>query len=94
MRVSFVDVRRPKKLVQYARPSSKSNKPHRTEIVQRSLQFPSDNYQLTKDEQKIDKKTTCVIWESNPGLPDVTRMATENFTTKPITPFKAYFLSE
>ena len=27
----------------------------------------------------------CVIWESNPGLPDVARMATENFTTKPIT---------
>ena len=31
-------------------------------------------------------KKECVIWESNPGLPDVTRMATENFTTKPITP--------
>ena len=27
----------------------------------------------------------CVIWESNPGLPDVAQMATENFTTKPIT---------
>ena len=27
----------------------------------------------------------CVIWESNPGLPDAARMATENFTTKPIT---------
>ena len=26
-----------------------------------------------------------MIWESNPGLPDVARMATENFTTKPIT---------
>jgi hypothetical protein len=31
------------------------------------------------------KNATCVIWESNPGLPDVARMATENFTTKPIT---------
>ncbi|KAL7802519.1 hypothetical protein V8C43DRAFT_73638 [Trichoderma afarasin] len=30
-------------------------------------------------------KFQCVIWESNPGLPDVARMATENFTTKPIT---------
>jgi hypothetical protein len=31
------------------------------------------------------KRIGCVIWESNPGLPDVTWMATENFTTKPIT---------
>ena len=30
-------------------------------------------------------KKNCVIWESNPGLPDAARMATENFTTKPIT---------
>ncbi|KAL6699031.1 hypothetical protein J3F84DRAFT_240487 [Trichoderma pleuroticola] len=31
------------------------------------------------------RKCQCVIWESNPGLPDAARMATENFTTKPIT---------
>ena len=32
------------------------------------------------------KQKECVIWESNPGLPDLAlRMATENFTTKPIT---------
>ncbi|RSL64038.1 hypothetical protein CEP54_004848 [Fusarium duplospermum] len=39
---------------------------------------------------KGEKQKECVIWEliweSNPGLPDAARMATENFTTKPITP--------
>ena len=33
----------------------------------------------------LQRPIQCVIRESNPGLPDVTRMATENFTTKPIT---------
>ena len=37
--------------------------------------------------KEVKKKQSCVIWESNPGLPDVARMATENFTTKPITRF-------
>ncbi|KAL7942476.1 hypothetical protein V8C42DRAFT_158214 [Trichoderma barbatum] len=36
-------------------------------------------------ETRSKNEVQCVIWESNPGLPDVARMATENFTTKPIT---------
>ncbi|KAL6826786.1 hypothetical protein J3E69DRAFT_246590 [Trichoderma sp. SZMC 28015] len=39
----------------------------------------------TPEQQEQKKKSQCVIWESNPGLPDAARMATENFTTKPIT---------
>jgi hypothetical protein len=40
---------------------------------------------MTKKEILTHRHVYCVIWESNPGLPDAARMATENFTTKPIT---------
>src|SRR5690349_892139 len=38
-----------------------------------------------KDSVEAITAFECVIRESNPGLPDAARMATENFTTKPIT---------
>jgi hypothetical protein len=44
-----------------------------------------ENAKKFKRPERTKKQIQCVIWESNPGLPDVARMATENFTTKPIT---------